>query len=173
MGEEANPHLTTTSFQGIVESSKFSSEPPLLQTKQPVPSATPPKTHETPGASPASLPSSGHIPEPQCLSSIEGPKTEHSTRGAASQELSTGVWSLSCSCKLHYFWYKPGCHWPSWLPGNTAGSHSAELWPRPLDPFSLHSFPALKLCWYLNCFRSLRIGFSKVSKMYCNTWQQL
>jgi len=91
MGEEANPHLTTTSFQGIVESSKFSSEPPLLQTKQPVPSATPPKTHETPGASPASLPSSGHIPEPQCLSSIEGPKTEHSTRGAASQELSTGV----------------------------------------------------------------------------------
>ena len=28
------PHLSTTSFQGVVESDKVSPEPPLLQTKQ-------------------------------------------------------------------------------------------------------------------------------------------
>jgi len=35
LGEETNPRLTTTSFQGAVESSKVSPQPPLLQTKQP------------------------------------------------------------------------------------------------------------------------------------------
>ena len=34
MGEEANPQLTTTSLQVVVESNKVSPEPPLLQTKQ-------------------------------------------------------------------------------------------------------------------------------------------
>ena len=34
MGEEANPHIITASFQAVVESSKASSEPPLLQTEQ-------------------------------------------------------------------------------------------------------------------------------------------
>ena len=32
--EEANPHLATTSFQGVIGSHKVSSEPPLLQTEQ-------------------------------------------------------------------------------------------------------------------------------------------
>jgi len=34
MGEEANPHLTTTSLQVVVESDKDTPEPPLLYTKQ-------------------------------------------------------------------------------------------------------------------------------------------
>ena len=33
LGEEANPHLSTT-FQGAVESNRFYPEPPLLQTEQ-------------------------------------------------------------------------------------------------------------------------------------------
>jgi len=34
LGEEADPHLTTASFQGVVEKDKVSPEPLLLQTKQ-------------------------------------------------------------------------------------------------------------------------------------------
>jgi len=34
MGEEADHHITTTTFQGVVGSDKVSPEPPLLQTKQ-------------------------------------------------------------------------------------------------------------------------------------------
>jgi len=34
MGEEANSHLTATSFQAAVESYKVSPEPPLLQAEQ-------------------------------------------------------------------------------------------------------------------------------------------
>jgi len=34
MGEEAKPHLITTSFQGIVESDKVSDEPSALQSNQ-------------------------------------------------------------------------------------------------------------------------------------------
>ncbi|KAK4831267.1 hypothetical protein QYF61_016737 [Mycteria americana] len=35
LGEETNPHLSTTSFQGVVESNKVSPQPLLLQAKQP------------------------------------------------------------------------------------------------------------------------------------------
>ncbi|KAK4831149.1 hypothetical protein QYF61_015452 [Mycteria americana] len=35
LGEETDPHLTTTSFQVVVESKKVSPQPLLLQTKQP------------------------------------------------------------------------------------------------------------------------------------------
>ncbi|KAK4829031.1 hypothetical protein QYF61_001806 [Mycteria americana] len=35
LGEETDPHLTTTSFQAVVESDKVSPQPPLLQAKQP------------------------------------------------------------------------------------------------------------------------------------------
>jgi len=34
MGEEANPHFTTTSLEAVVESDEVSPEPPLLHTKQ-------------------------------------------------------------------------------------------------------------------------------------------
>ena len=34
LGEEIDTHLTTTSFQVVVESDKVSSQPPLLETKQ-------------------------------------------------------------------------------------------------------------------------------------------
>ncbi|KAK4814463.1 hypothetical protein QYF61_018981, partial [Mycteria americana] len=35
LGEETDPHLSTTSFQAVVESDKVSSQPPFLQAKQP------------------------------------------------------------------------------------------------------------------------------------------
>ncbi|KAK4829125.1 hypothetical protein QYF61_002204 [Mycteria americana] len=35
LGEETNPHLSTISFQGVVESDKVSPQPPFLQAKQP------------------------------------------------------------------------------------------------------------------------------------------
>jgi len=35
LGEETNTHLTTASFQVVVESNTVSPQPPLLQTKQP------------------------------------------------------------------------------------------------------------------------------------------
>ncbi|KAK4824161.1 hypothetical protein QYF61_011288 [Mycteria americana] len=35
LGEETDPHLSTTSFQVVVESDKVSSQPPFLQAKQP------------------------------------------------------------------------------------------------------------------------------------------
>jgi len=44
------------------------------------------------------MPFSGHTPGPQCLSCNEGPKTEHSARGAASPVLSTEGRSPPCSC---------------------------------------------------------------------------
>ena len=89
----------------------------------------------------ASLPFSGHVSAPQCLSCSEGSKTEHSTQGAASPVLSTGARPLPYSCWPHYSWYKPGCHWPSWPPGHTAGSYSASCWPTPHGPFPPGSFP--------------------------------
>ncbi|KAK4810257.1 hypothetical protein QYF61_013072 [Mycteria americana] len=35
LGEETDPHLSTTSFQAVVESDKVSPQPPVLQAKQP------------------------------------------------------------------------------------------------------------------------------------------
>ncbi|KAK4833095.1 hypothetical protein QYF61_027761 [Mycteria americana] len=35
LGEETDPHLSTTSFQGVVESDEVSPQPPFLQAKQP------------------------------------------------------------------------------------------------------------------------------------------
>ncbi|KAK4825477.1 LOW QUALITY PROTEIN: hypothetical protein QYF61_027632 [Mycteria americana] len=35
LGEETDPHLSTTSFQVVVETNKVSPQPPFLQTKQP------------------------------------------------------------------------------------------------------------------------------------------
>ncbi|KAK4820460.1 hypothetical protein QYF61_027037 [Mycteria americana] len=35
LGEETNTHLSTASFQVVVESNKVSPEPPFLQAKQP------------------------------------------------------------------------------------------------------------------------------------------
>ena len=119
---------STTFFHTVVESSKVSLKHPLLPDWIiPVPSVTPHKTC-APDPSSASLPFTGHVPGPWCLSCSEGPRTEHSTWGVASAGLSTGGWSPPCSCWLRYFWYKPGCHWP-WPPGNTAGSWGrARVW---------------------------------------------
>ena len=81
--EEAKSLLITTSLQEIVDCNEVSSEPPLFQTKPiPAPSAAPHKTC-APDPSPVSLPFSGHVPGPQCLSCSEGPKTEYSTRACS------------------------------------------------------------------------------------------
>ena len=69
----------------------------------PVPSAAPHKTCAT-DPSLALLPFSGHTPRPQCLSCSEWFKTECSTQGVASPELSTGRWSFPYFCWKHYFW---------------------------------------------------------------------
>lgn len=45
---------------------------------------------------------------------------------------------------LHYFWYKPGSHWPSCgygHQGQTVGSCSASCWQTPPAPFPLCSLP--------------------------------
>ena len=81
LGEETNTHLTTASFQVLIESetsASFSSGKTI-----PVLSAGPYKTCAL-DPSAASLPFSGHASAPQCLSCSEGPKTEHSIQGAAS-----------------------------------------------------------------------------------------
>lgn len=59
----------------------------------------------------------------------------------------TGGELLPCSCSPHYFWYRPGCHWPSLLPAHTAGLYSCQ--PAPPDPFLLCSFPSCQSVWYL------------------------
>ena len=55
---------------------------------------------------------------------------------------STRARSSPCSCWPHYSWYKPGCLWPSWPPGDTAGSCSADCRPTPQVLFPPGSFPA-------------------------------
>ncbi|KAK4820115.1 hypothetical protein QYF61_020347, partial [Mycteria americana] len=61
LGEETDPHLSTASFQVVVETDKVSPQPPFLQAKQ-------------------LLLFFEYGPAPQCLSCSEGPKTEHSIR---------------------------------------------------------------------------------------------
>ena len=84
--EEANPHLTTASFQFTVKSDKVSLEPSLLQTEQ---SQFPQLllirvVLQTPRSFTVLL--WAHFSTSICS---EGPKTEHSTQGAASPELIT------------------------------------------------------------------------------------
>jgi len=83
----------------------------------------------------ALLPFSERALVSQCLSCSEGPKTEHGAQGAATSVLSTEEWSPPWSCWLHYCRYKPGCCWPSWPSGHTAGSCSPGYWPIPFSPF--------------------------------------
>ena len=139
LGEETNAPLTTTSFQVALESNKVSPQPSFLQTKQ---SQLPQlllvrlvlwNLHQHHCSSLDTL---------QHCTCSEGPKTEHSTPGVTSPVLSRGGRSPPYSCWPHYSWYKPGCHWPLWPPGHTAGSCSAGCWPAPPGPFPPVSFPA-------------------------------
>jgi len=125
-GEEANTHLTTTSFQAVIESNKVSPEPPLLQNEQ---SQLPQSFPIRPVLQIFHSFIAPTLNMLQCLSAflvVRGPK--HSIWGAASPVPSTGGQSPPCSYWLHYICYKPGCHWPSWPPGHTAGSCSASCW---------------------------------------------
>jgi len=80
LAEETHAHLATTSLQVVVDSTKVSPQPPLLQTKQPqFPQLLLWLDH-----SPASLSFSGYAPAPQCLPCSKGPKNEYSIQGAAS-----------------------------------------------------------------------------------------
>jgi len=74
-GKRGPPHITTTSFQAVIESNKVSPESLLLKTKQPqLPQAAPHKTC-APDPSPASLSFSGHAPGCQCPPYSERPIT--------------------------------------------------------------------------------------------------
>ena len=136
LGDETNTHLTTTSFQVVVESNKVSPQPLFLQSKQPeFPQLLLIRTFAL-DPSPALLLLFGCAPAPECLSCSEGPRTAHSLWGAASPVQSTDSW------------YKPGCWWPSWPSGHTAGSCSAGCPPTPpkiLFPrqLSSHASPSL------------------------------
>ena len=76
LGEETKTHLTTTSFQAVVESDKISLSLRFSRLNKPIPSAAPHKT-SAPDTSPALLLFSGHAPTTQCLSYTEGPKRKH------------------------------------------------------------------------------------------------
>ena len=103
------PHITTISFQVIIENNKVSPESPPDWTI-PAPSAAPHKICAL-NSSPALLPFSGHTPEPQRLSCSEGAKTEHSTQCTASPELQRNdhfpapsqSWALSVKSRKHSF----------------------------------------------------------------------
>lgn len=64
LGEEADSHLTTTSFQIVVESNEVSAELPFFQTKQPKLPQLPLIRVTLLDPSPASLPFSGHANYP-------------------------------------------------------------------------------------------------------------
>ncbi|KAK4821381.1 hypothetical protein QYF61_018919 [Mycteria americana] len=66
LGEETDPHLSTPSFQVVVESNKVSPQPPFLQAKQPQTSA--------PDPSPASLPSLDTLQPLNVSLVVRGPK---------------------------------------------------------------------------------------------------
>ena len=107
LGEETNTRLTTTSFQVVVESNEASPQSTFLQTEQPQFPQLLLTGHRTCSPDPwsASLPSSGHAPAPKHPSCSDGPKTAHSTRGAASPVPSTGARSPARSCWPHHSWY--------------------------------------------------------------------
>ena len=140
MGEEADSHLATTSFQVVVESYKASPEPPLLPTKQ----------FQFPQRLLVSL-----VLQPPlwlcCLSLdilqgldvflVVSHSTQDINEGAASPELSTGELSSPSYCWQHNFWYKPGCHWP-WLLKYSADSCLAKCQPTLPGSFLPHSLPA-------------------------------
>jgi len=98
LGEETNTHLTTPSFQVVVESEKVSPQPPLLQTKQPqfLQLLFIYKTC-SPDPLPALLPFSGHPPAPPCPSCSEGPKTHHSLMEGESFGLCRAREETKCS----------------------------------------------------------------------------
>ena len=129
-GEKTNTHLTTTSFQVVVESYKVFQS--LFFSRLNNTSVL------TCASDPSLLPFSGQAPGPWCLSYREGPSTEHITQGVGLSELSTPP----CSCWLYYFWYKPGCHCPSWLPRHIAGTCATKHQRIPLDLLTPHTFPA-------------------------------
>ena len=79
LGEEADSHLTTTSFQVAVESDKISPEPPLLQTELP-PFPQLLLIRLVLQTLHSFIPISGNTPGPQFFFLCsERPKTEHST----------------------------------------------------------------------------------------------
>ena len=119
LGEVAEPHLTRTSFQGVVERDKASPEPSLLQTKQ---SQFPQlllvrlvlqTTNQLCCLSLNMLQGLG------VFLVVRGPKFNTALKVHPHYSWVQGGQSLLCSCWLHYFWYKLGCHGPSWPPRYT------------------------------------------------------
>ncbi|KFZ65127.1 Friend leukemia integration 1 transcription factor, partial [Podiceps cristatus] len=79
LGEETDPHLTTTSLQAVAASERVSPQFPSLRAEHPQ-LPQPLSQHLCSSPCPSSLPGSGHAPAPQCPSCTERLKTEPSTR---------------------------------------------------------------------------------------------
>ena len=109
LGGVTDPHLATTSFQIVVESSKISPEPPPDYTIL-APSAIPRRTCAS-DPSPASLSFSEHTKGLRVFLVVRGPQTN-----IVLKQQPHHSWCSPCSCLLHYFWYKPGCPWLSCHP---------------------------------------------------------
>ncbi|KAK4816126.1 LOW QUALITY PROTEIN: hypothetical protein QYF61_011362 [Mycteria americana] len=87
-GRRDRPHLSTASFQAVVESNEVSPQPPSLQAEQPQSlSRSPSALCSRPFPSSVALLWTRSSP---LMSLFEGPNTEHSIRGAASPVPSTG-----------------------------------------------------------------------------------
>jgi len=113
LGKEANSHLVTTSFQVALESDKVSPEPPLLQTKQSqfpqlflirLVCQTPYELH---------CPSSNTFQGLSISLVLEGPKTEHSTKGL-NTVLKLKKISVVAAGPVHFFsqltiWFSDSC----------------------------------------------------------------
>ena len=95
-----------------------------------------------PNPPPASLHFSEHAPWPQWLSSSEGSKTEHSTQGAASPELSEG---LSPSAGIIISDTSQDAVGPLVHLGTLLAYVQLSVKPIPAGPFPLHSLPATAL----------------------------
>lgn len=114
MAEQADSHLTTTSFKAAVESSEVLPSLPF-PTTTPVPSAA---SHGTCFLDPsqAPFPFSGHPPAPPCPFWSEGPRMEHSTQSVTSPVLATEGQSLPQSCWPHCsYGLLPQIHSATWF----------------------------------------------------------
>ncbi|KAJ7410705.1 hypothetical protein BTVI_52727 [Pitangus sulphuratus] len=69
-------------------------------------------------------------PATQCPLCSERPKTDRRIQDEALPVPSSGGDHFPSPAD-HTWWYKPGYHWPSWLPGHTDGSHSATVNQHP------------------------------------------
>ncbi|KAK4818705.1 hypothetical protein QYF61_017926, partial [Mycteria americana] len=131
LGEETDPHLSTTSFQVVVESDKVSPQPPFLQAEQP----------QVPQPLPISLVLQT-LPQLRCpsLDTLQPLNVSLVVRGPT---LNTAFEVRPHQCPVQGHDHCPRCHWLSWPPGHTAGSYSAAVNQHPQVLLCLAAFQPL------------------------------